>query len=128
MNSLLGFACRVVDCHSDFQIGVHRIPVDHFEKGVDVAAAHRAEVHEVGMLIHIQAEQRRGVPDRKGVLRVADIVEQAAVRMVVRQPDPAARRDAGRLQVGLPVSKEPNADLIMSPIMPSVRRPCRRYC
>ncbi len=73
--------------------------VDEVEEFVDVARAGREEVGEVGVLVDVEAEQRRDAPDRVGVLRVADVVEQLARFLVDAGPSPAARGDASGLQV-----------------------------
>ena len=54
------------------------------------------------MLVHVERDQRRGVPHRKRVLRIADVVEELALVPVERRPGPAAARHAGRTQVGAP--------------------------
>ena len=48
------------------------------------------EVEEVGVLVDVERDERRRVPDREGVLGVADVVEEAPLVPVVRGPGPAA--------------------------------------
>src|SRR6266576_286307 len=55
------------------------------------------------MLIDVEGDQRRRVPDRIRVLCVADIVEEAALVPVVGRPGPAAAGHPRGLQVGAPV-------------------------
>src|SRR4051794_34544261 len=81
---------------------VHHRPVEVREKRLDIGGAVRLVVEEVGVLVHVQGDERGGVPDGKGFLRVADVVEQATLVPVVRSPGPAARSEAGCLQIGPP--------------------------
>src|SRR6266576_2701515 len=52
-------------------------PVEVGEERVDVRAAVGLEVQEVRMLVDVERDERCRVPDREGVLRIADIVEEA---------------------------------------------------
>ena len=54
------------------------------------------------MLVDVERDERRRVPDGERVLRVADVVEEAALVPVVRRPRPAAAGDARRLEIGAP--------------------------
>jgi hypothetical protein len=51
------------------------------------------------VLVDVEAEHRRDAPDRVGVLRVADVVEELAGVLVDAGPGPAAGGDAGGLEV-----------------------------
>src|SRR5215208_2369958 len=82
---------------------LHDRVVQVVEELVDVSAAIRGEVHEVRVLVHVERDERRGVPDGERVLRVADVVEETALVPVVGRPRPPAPTHAGRLEVGLPV-------------------------
>src|SRR6266567_2849270 len=55
------------------------------------------------MLVDVERDQWRRVPDRIRVLRVAQVVEEAPLVPVVGRPGPAAARHSGGLQVGAPV-------------------------
>src|SRR5438067_1960319 len=55
------------------------------------------------MLVDVQGDERGRVPDREGVLGVADVVEEAGLVPVVRGPRPAAPRHPARLQVAGPI-------------------------
>ena len=55
------------------------------------------------MLVDVQGDERGRVPDREGVLGVADVVEEAGLVPVVRGPRPTAPRHPARLQVAGPV-------------------------
>src|SRR6266568_5186175 len=68
---------------------VHDVVVEVVEEGVDVRPAVGLEVEEVGVLVDVERDERRRVPDREGVLRVADVVEEPALVPVVRGPRPA---------------------------------------
>src|ERR671924_646998 len=82
---------------------VDRRPVEVVEERVDVRGAVGLIVEEVRVLVDVERDERRRIPDRERVLRVADVVEEAALVPVVRRPRPAARSHSGRLQVGAPV-------------------------
>src|SRR4029079_16266930 len=77
-------------------------PVEVVEEGVDVAGAVGLEVEPERVLVDVERDERGRVPDREGVLRVADVVEEPALVPVVGGPGPAAAGDAGGLQVGAP--------------------------
>src|SRR5947208_12470187 len=81
---------------------VHDVPVQVVEEGTDVGRAIGLVVEEVRVLVHVERHERGRVPDREGVLRVADVVEEPALVPVVRRPRPAARRHAGRTEVRAP--------------------------
>src|SRR6266576_3211402 len=81
---------------------VHDIPVEIREERVDVRGAIGLVVEEVRMLVDVERDERRRVPDRERVLRVADVVEEAALVPVEGRPGPAAPGHAGRLEVGAP--------------------------
>src|SRR5688572_22063685 len=59
-------------------------PVEVVEERVDVRGSIGAVVEEVGVLVDVECDQRRRVPDRIRVLHVADVVEQAALVPVIR--------------------------------------------
>src|SRR5215831_17291848 len=69
---------------------VHDVPVEIGEERVDVRGAVGLVVEEVGVLVDVQRHDRRRVPDRERVLRVAEVVEKAAFVPVVGCPGPAA--------------------------------------
>src|SRR5689334_7856957 len=73
-------------------------PVEIVEEGVDVRGAVRLVVEEVRVLVDVEGDERSRVPDREGVLRVAEVVEDATLVPVVGRPRPAAARQPGRLQ------------------------------
>src|SRR5262245_43920067 len=81
---------------------VHDRPVQVVEERVDVRRAVGLEVEEVGVLVDVERDERGRVPDRKGVLGVAEVVEEAPLVPVVGGPGPAAAAHAGRLEVGAP--------------------------
>src|ERR687897_1366648 len=81
---------------------VDRGPVEVGEERVDVGRAVGLVVEEVRVLVDVERDQRRRIPDRIRVLRVADVVEEAALVPVVGGPGPASARHAGRLQVVAP--------------------------
>src|SRR5471032_198119 len=81
---------------------VHDVVIEVVEERLDVPGAIGAEVDEVRVLVDVERDERRGVPHRKRVLCVADVVEESSLVPVVRGPRPAARAHAGRLQVGRP--------------------------
>ena len=81
---------------------VHDGPVQVVEERVDVGAAVGLEVEEVRVLVDVERDQRRRVPDREGALGVADVVEQPADVPVVRGPGPAAAGHPSRLQIRAP--------------------------
>ena len=72
------------------------------EERLDVSGAIGAEVDEVGVLVDVERDERRRVPDRIAVLGVTDVVEEPALVPVVGRPRPAAAGETGRLQVGPP--------------------------
>src|SRR5580765_3730440 len=82
---------------------VHRRPIEVVEERVDVRRAIRLIVEEVGVLVDVKRDERRRVPDRIGVLRVADVVKEAALVPVVGRPGPAPAGHPRGLQVGPPV-------------------------
>src|SRR3954454_15474685 len=82
---------------------VHDIPVEIREERVDVRGAIGLVVEEIRMLVDIERDERRRVPDRERVLRVADVVEQPPFVPVVRCPRPAAAGHTRCLQVRAPV-------------------------
>src|ERR687897_2386548 len=82
---------------------VDRGPVEVGEERVDVGRAVGLVVEEVRVLVDVERDQRRRIPDRIRVLRVADVVEQPALVPVVGGPGPPASAHPGRSQVGLPV-------------------------
>ena len=81
---------------------VHDVPVEVVEERVDVRRAVGLVVEEVGVLVDVERDERRRVPDRERVLRIADVVEEPALVPVVCGPGPAAAGHPGRLQVGAP--------------------------
>src|SRR5438105_9446854 len=78
---------------------VHDVPVQVVEERADVGRAVGLVVEEVRVLVHVERDERGRVPDREGVLRVADVVEKPAFVPVVRRPCPAPCRHAGRAEV-----------------------------
>ncbi len=48
------------------------------------------------MLVHVEGDQRRGIPDRERVLSIADVVEEPVLVPVVRGPRPAPAGDSRR--------------------------------
>src|ERR1044072_9838059 len=54
---------------------VDYVPVEVREERFNVGRAVGLVVDEVGVLVDVERDERRGVPDREGVLRVADVVE-----------------------------------------------------
>src|ERR671925_196205 len=81
---------------------VDRRVVEIREERVDVGRAVGLVVEEVRVLVDVQRDERRRIPDRIRVLRVADVVEEATLVPVVRRPRPPAARHAGRLEVLAP--------------------------
>src|SRR5919109_1399773 len=81
---------------------VDRRPVEVVEERVDVRGAVGLVVDEVRVLVDVEGDERRRVPDRERVLRVADVVEEAAFVPVVRRPRPATTGHARRLEIGTP--------------------------
>src|SRR5213082_788737 len=81
---------------------VHDVPVQIVEERADVGRAIGLVVEEVRVLVDVERDERRRVPHRERVLRVADVVEEAPFVPVVRRPCPAARREPRRSQVGAP--------------------------
>src|SRR6266545_3435554 len=82
---------------------VDRRPVEIVEECIDVGRAVGPVVEEVRVLVDVESNQRRCVPDRERVLCVADVVEETALVPVVRRPGPASPGHAGRLEVGPPI-------------------------
>src|SRR6266550_6107042 len=82
-------------------------PIQQLEERVDVRGLPRAVVHEVGVLEAVESDERRAVPDRVGVLLIADIIEEGPRVPVVRRPRPAARGDPRGPEVGLPAVERP---------------------
>src|SRR5579864_2380471 len=74
---------------------VHDVPVDVVEERADVRRAVGLVVEEVRVLVDVERDERRRVPDGEGVLRVADVVEEPSLVPVVRGPGPAARSHPG---------------------------------
>src|SRR3954451_2478879 len=81
---------------------VHDIPVEIREERVDVRGAIGLVVEKVRVLVDVERDERRRVPDRERVLRVADVVEEAALVPVEGRPGPAATGHARRLEIGAP--------------------------
>src|SRR3954469_18360471 len=81
---------------------VDNAPVEVVEERVDIAGAIGLPVDEVRVLVDVERDERRRVPDGERVLRVADVVEEAALVPVVGRPRPAAGGERRRLQVGAP--------------------------
>src|SRR5438034_1084272 len=81
---------------------VHDVPVEVVEEGVDVRGTIGLEVDEVRVLVDVERHERCRVPDREGVLRVADVVEEPPFVPVVRGPRPATTGHTRRLQIGAP--------------------------
>src|SRR5262245_66441909 len=55
---------------------VHDLPVEVVEERLDVGSPVGLVVEEVRVLVHVERDQRGGVPDGESVLGVADVVEQ----------------------------------------------------
>ncbi len=85
-----------------FPSPIHGAPIDALQKGVDVLAPCGAEVQEVRVLVNVHRQQAGVIPDRIRVLRVADVVEDSLLGMVVGQVGPATARDSCRLEVRRP--------------------------
>src|SRR5207302_9061842 len=68
-------------------------PIQQLEERVDVRGLPRAVIHEVGVLEAVEGHERSAVPDRVGVLLVADIVEHGSRVPVAPRSRPAARGD-----------------------------------
>ena len=93
-----------------YRVGIPLRPTQSFttlqsrfvEERVDVGGAVGLVVEEVRVLVDVERDERRRVPHRERVLRVADVVEETALVPVVRGPRPAARGHAGGLEVGAP--------------------------
>src|SRR6185437_3853838 len=81
---------------------VHDVPVEVGEERLDVRRAVGLVVEEVRVLVDVERDEGRRVPDGEGVLRIADVVEEAALVPVVRRPRPAAAGHARRLEVAAP--------------------------
>src|SRR5919106_7030274 len=81
---------------------VHDAPVQVAEEGLDVGGTVGSVVEEVRVLVDVERDERRRVPDRERVLGVAEVVEETPLVPVVGGPRPPARGHAGRLQVGAP--------------------------
>ncbi len=77
-------------------------PVEVPEERLDVCGAVGLVVEEVGVLVHVERDERRRVPDGERVLRVADVVEEPALVPVERRPGPAAACHSRSLEVGAP--------------------------
>src|SRR5436305_1527947 len=81
---------------------VHDIPVEIREERVDVRGAIGLVVEKVRVLVDVERDKRRRVPDRERVLRIADVIEEAALVPVEGRPRPAAAGHARRLEIGAP--------------------------
>src|SRR2546423_12488275 len=81
---------------------VHDIPVEIREERVDVRGAIGLVVEKVRVRVDVERDRRRRVPDRERVLRIADVIEEAALVPVEGRPRPAAAGHAGRLEIGAP--------------------------
>ena len=81
---------------------VHHIPVEVPKERVDVGGTVGLVVEEVRVLVDVERDERRRVPDRERVLGIADEVEQPALVPVVGGPGPAARGKARRLEIRAP--------------------------
>src|SRR5579864_8106490 len=79
---------------------VHDVPVEVVEERADVRRAIGLVVEEVRVLVDVESDERRGIPDGERVLRVADVVEEPSLVPVVRRPRPATRGHPRRLEVG----------------------------
>src|SRR5215218_4912741 len=82
------------------ELTVDVIPVDLPEERLDVLLApvgRGAEVARVGVLVHVDGEDRDHVVDGPEVLAVEDVVEQRAVVEVVADQHPATGRAGGLL-------------------------------
>src|SRR5262245_16457250 len=60
-------------------------PVQVVEERIDVLGARAPEIDPVGVLVHVQRQDRRGVPERERVLRVTDRGGQTIEVVVVRE-------------------------------------------
>src|SRR5262249_61781627 len=69
---------------------------------IDVRGAVGLVVEEVRVLVDVERPERRRIPDREGVLAIADVVEETALVPVVGCPGPSPPGDAGRLEIGPP--------------------------
>src|SRR5580765_7675297 len=97
---------------------VDRRPVEVVEERIDVRRAVGLVVEEVRVLVHVERDQRRRVPDRERVLCVADVVEQPPLVPVVRGPTPPTAGHACRLQIGAPGLKRAEVPLDQVPDHP----------
>src|SRR5215210_4012241 len=86
-------------------------PVQVGKEGVDVGGAVGLVVEEIGVLVDVEGDEWGRVPDRIRVLRVADVVEEAALVPVVRRPGPAPAGHARRLEVVPPSRDRPEVAL-----------------
>ena len=98
---------------------VHDVVVEVVEERVDVGGAVGAEVDEVRVLVDVERDERRRVPDRERVLRVADVVEEPRLRPS-RRPSTPSRGRRARSPSGRPssASTEPKSRRTSSPNMP----------
>src|SRR5919198_2131061 len=62
---------------------VHDAPVEVPEEGVDVGRAVRLVVEEVRVLVDVERDERRRVPDRERVLGVPYVVEETPLVPVI---------------------------------------------
>src|SRR5437879_9178610 len=81
---------------------VHDVPVEVCEERFDVRRAVGLVVEEVGVLVDVERDEWRRVPDGKRVLCVADVVEETPLVPVEGRPGPATAGHAGRFQVCTP--------------------------
>ncbi len=99
---------------------VHDRPVEILEERVDVRGAIGLVVEEVRVLVDVERDERRRVPDGERVLRVAEVVEEAALVPVVRRPRPPTCGDRRRAQV-----LAPGLDRAEVPLDERAERPVR---
>ena len=75
---------RILPLRSSGVILVDYIPVDTFQKVGNVVATISAVVLEKCVLVHVEREHWRRTPDRKGILRISNIVKERPALMIVR--------------------------------------------
>ena len=88
----------------------------------------RLVVEEVRVLVDVERDERRRIPDRERVLRVADVVEEPALVPVVRRPRPAAPAMPVAFRSARHASAEPKSRSISAPIAPSGSPPSPPRC
>src|SRR5947209_2789432 len=88
---------------------VHDVPVQVVEERADVGRAIGLVVQEVRVLVHVERDERRRVPHRERVLRVADVVENRSFAPAEPGPGPARAAHPGGPEAGGPAANRPKA-------------------